>query len=437
MLSLTFGEQVKIVLSRKNMTIKELAEEIEMKTGKKMSRQNLTQRLGRDNFQEQDMRMIAEILGCPFQLNILSDEDRHGNVSEDIYSAESSEERKEKKKKGKTIFLEPQTDLFQRMDELSSSERDITIGELVDIHEQLEQMEQEKRVDASGESSVLKYEVPGEEEKTADGAQNAAEVTEEPEAEVQAETDTGKAEAETSEESDPQGEEPPEISSEEPKEDSEIPAETAEDVVSETEEDRKEEMTGKEEPEETVEDKKEEPEETPEPQSIQPEPKPVKKRNPFSSVLKGYIRKASKSRDTREPEKAEEPEKEEAAVDEVKAVSEPTEEPKVTEETENAEEEMSAGEKEEPEKEPEAKVEHERRRGPQMMPDGIGEVNPYTGKEYETNSVRMHPNRIGYIQVYDRGEHQWADMTEWAFLGYQERKKALLGDQYEPPIYLD
>ena len=68
MMNLTFGEQVKIVLNRKGMTIKDLAELIEKKTGKKMSRQNLTQRLNRDNFQEQDMRQIAEILGCPFQL---------------------------------------------------------------------------------------------------------------------------------------------------------------------------------------------------------------------------------------------------------------------------------------------------------------------------------------------------------------------------------
>ena len=51
MLELTFGEQVKIILSRKGMTIKELAEKIEKQTGKKMSRQNLTQRLGIDNFQ--------------------------------------------------------------------------------------------------------------------------------------------------------------------------------------------------------------------------------------------------------------------------------------------------------------------------------------------------------------------------------------------------
>ena len=63
MLDLTFGEQVKIILRRKGMTIKELAEIIEERTGKKMSRQNLTQRLGRDNFQEQDMRIIAGLLG--------------------------------------------------------------------------------------------------------------------------------------------------------------------------------------------------------------------------------------------------------------------------------------------------------------------------------------------------------------------------------------
>lgn len=67
----------------------------------------------------------------------------------------------------------------------------------------------------------------------------------------------------------------------------------------------------------------------------------------------------------------------------------------------------------------------------------LGEMNPYTGREYQTNSVRMHPTRLGYVQVYDRLQHGWTDMTEWAFLGYQERKKALLGRDYEPPIYLD
>ena len=67
----------------------------------------------------------------------------------------------------------------------------------------------------------------------------------------------------------------------------------------------------------------------------------------------------------------------------------------------------------------------------------VGDINPYTRKEYESNSVRMHPKRFGYVQVYDRETHKWTDMTEWAFLGYQERKKKLLGKDYKPPIYLD
>ena len=71
MMNLTFGEQVKIILGRKGMTIKELAEQVEKHTGKAMSRQNLTQRLSRDNFQEQDMRVIAEVLGCKFTLSIM------------------------------------------------------------------------------------------------------------------------------------------------------------------------------------------------------------------------------------------------------------------------------------------------------------------------------------------------------------------------------
>mgnify|MGYP007064405130 FL=1 len=67
----------------------------------------------------------------------------------------------------------------------------------------------------------------------------------------------------------------------------------------------------------------------------------------------------------------------------------------------------------------------------------IGEMNPYTGREYESNSVRMHPKRIGYVQVYSRKDHKWQDMTEWAFLGEQEQKKVELGDDYVSPIYLD
>ncbi len=74
MMELTFAEQVKILLKRRKMTIKDLADLIEVQTGKKMSRQNLTQQLGRDNFQEKDMRMIAGVLGCAMQIAIISDD---------------------------------------------------------------------------------------------------------------------------------------------------------------------------------------------------------------------------------------------------------------------------------------------------------------------------------------------------------------------------
>ena len=106
MLDLTFGEQVKIILRRKGMTIKELAERIEEHTGKKMSRQNLTQRLGRDNFQEQDMRQIAEILGCRFQLSIM----------EESVSAEKE-------------FKEEQNN---EIDTVNDLEAEVTVGEVID-----------------------------------------------------------------------------------------------------------------------------------------------------------------------------------------------------------------------------------------------------------------------------------------------------------------
>ena len=219
MMNLTFGEQVKIILSRKGMTIKELAELVEQHTGKPMSRQNMTQRLGRDNFQEQDMRMIAEILGCRFTLSI----------------------------------MEPENTEVSPMEALQEeAAREITIGELVEIEEEEEAVTEEPKEEVSEEREMLR------------------------------------------------------------------------------------------------------------------------------KGIKGFFKKASV-----EPEKAE------------------------------VAEEVSEGDVQ------------------------LGEMNPYTRKEYETNSVRMHPKRIGYVQVYDREQHKWTDMTEWAFLGYQERKKALLGKDYEEPIYLD
>ncbi len=62
-MELTFGEQIKILLNRNHMTIQDLADRYEAATGNKMSRQNLTQRLKRDNFPEQDMHVFAALLG--------------------------------------------------------------------------------------------------------------------------------------------------------------------------------------------------------------------------------------------------------------------------------------------------------------------------------------------------------------------------------------
>ena len=222
MMNLTFGEQVKIILSRKGMTIKQLAEEVEKYTGKPMSRQNMTQRLGRDNFQEQDMRMIAEILGCKFTLSIME------------------------------LEVTP-------MEDVMSDARDITVGELADI---------------------------------------ADDVTE-------------------------------------------VQVEPIEEITKEA---------------------------LPVPDVTETEEKQILRQG-----IKGYFRKGS-----------------------LEPGTVPKEEQQV-----------------------------------------VGEINPYTRKEYETNSVRMHPKKIGYVQVYDREQHKWTDMTEWAFLGYQERKKQLLGKDYRPPIYLD
>ena len=124
-------------------------------------------------------------------------------------------------------------------------------------------------------------------------------------------------------------------------------------------------------------------------------------------------------------------------------------EPQQTADTQEAVEEIFDTEtisldEEEDAKEVNSFTEYAEEKVKELQPEGTeeedlekGDINPYTGHEYQSNSVRMHPSRIGYVQVYDRGEHKWTDMTEWAFLGYQERKKVLLGKDYEPPIYLD
>ena len=312
MLELTFGEQVKIVLNRKRMTIKELAGLIEEKTGKKMSRQNLTQRLSRDNFQEQDMRMIAGILECPLQLSILGE---NVSVPQDV--------RQKETEKVSVAYSSAAAE------EAPVRERDITIGELLDIHERLDAIEEEETVRGNVNESAP--DMP-EQLKSSSSVE-----------EILAEVEALEAEGRKGRRS----------------------------FISENEE---------------------------------------KYRG-----WKSYLHR------NRREEPSWEISEDEGGFEEIE-LADADEDMEVYQAGYEADEDLYIA------------------NGMYMDADEdteLGDVNPYTGKEYKTNSVRMHPDRIGYVQVYDRAEHRWTDMTEWAFLGYQERKKALLGNDYEPPIYLD
>ena len=340
MLDLTFGEQVKLILSRRGMTIKELAETIEIRTGKKMSRQNLTQRLGRDNFQEQDMRMIAEILDCPFQLSILGEdgvttEKIQNRPAEPVYEKEPEAAAEEAAVEPEYAIEEPETaepEYIEEPEETAAEEeleetqeRDITIGELVDIHEELDARIQEQEEKKSRQKEEKKHGWRSYLMRKIHRPEEAA----------------GNGENETISEA-PETKEPEELSEEE-----ELKIRTPEAIA--------------------------------------------------EQVAEAYAA-------------------EEEPVYYEEATEEEPEETAAEEEPEDPYAEFRMSDEEDLEK---------------------GDINPYTGREYKSNSVRMHPTRIGYVQVYDRGKHTWTDMTEWAFLGYQERKKALMGKDYDPPIYLD
>ena len=378
MISLTFGEQVKIVLSRKDMTIKELAEEIEARTGKKMSRQNLTQRLGRDNFQEQDMRMIADILGCPFQLSILGNADSEKEALDEEEMPTGRELEKLIVKKERKAARE---------EAKKNVERDITVGEIVDILEE---------TTAEPEKEAVQMELD------LDAEEHAAKETE-----SIADSDTLEEDILTEEETEPY--------TEPAEDDVEVSAEDAEQIEEELQEPEQEieaevvEEAGAEEiPEETSEAAYQE-EAEPQEEAYQEQP-------------------AYEENQPETCQKEENPVVEEA---ETEDVHEEKNSPfsKLTKLITPKKEKKSSGW-------PQDFQPIKRRED--IDEDLVnGDVNPYTGHEYRTNSVRMHPHRIGYVQVYDRKDHKWTDMTEWAFLGVEERKKATMGKDYEPPIYLD
>lgn len=337
---LTFGEQVKIILGRKGMTIKELAEVMEERTGKKMSRQNLTQRLGRDNFQERDMRMIASILGCPFKLSILEEDTLEKQEERTEDERESEKDKKTDKIEGtdETGEIdetretdEPEEEHEEKMPETG---REITVGEFLEIKETSGESEQENLLkELLAEMDSIEREGQERERERMERAQEREQAKEHQNAEKRGGWMSHFFRRRDEER----------ISQAEDTEDATITDEMP-------------------------------------------------------------------SADSETQEREEEP-------GDAGAVLEP-EETQIPEETETPEETEIPEEDEETE-------------------SSDGEINPYTGKEYATNSVRMHPKRIGYVQVYSRKDHKWTDMTEWAFLGEQERKKVLLGKKYEPPVYLD
>ena len=58
---LTMGEKVKIMLKRRNMTLSQLAESLGQ------SRQNLSNKMSRDNFTEKELIEIANALNCTYK----------------------------------------------------------------------------------------------------------------------------------------------------------------------------------------------------------------------------------------------------------------------------------------------------------------------------------------------------------------------------------
>ncbi|KOP79379.1 hypothetical protein AMS59_07675 [Lysinibacillus sp. FJAT-14745] len=58
---MTMGEKIKVLLNRKSMSVQDLAELLGQ------SRQNINTKLKKDNFSEQDLKKIADVLEVEFE----------------------------------------------------------------------------------------------------------------------------------------------------------------------------------------------------------------------------------------------------------------------------------------------------------------------------------------------------------------------------------
>ena len=63
-MKMSFTEQIKIILNRENMSVEQLAEKLNT------SKQNLYQQFRRNNFKENDMIKICDLLGYEISISI-------------------------------------------------------------------------------------------------------------------------------------------------------------------------------------------------------------------------------------------------------------------------------------------------------------------------------------------------------------------------------
>ena len=346
-MELTFGEQIKVILKRKNMTIRMLAERIEEQTGKPMSRQNLTQKLGRDNFQEQDMREIARALGCRVEISVIDLGEEAAPAGKPLpakreHAAHTTESAA---KKPESISPPP---VFEGTD-IPHLDDDVIVPLEPEAREAYSPMREEPE--------------PG------------------PEPAVQPE------EAPAQTESAPLQEEP-----------SEKEAELFRSIEQALMESLVTEFAAQEETEAAGE-----------------EPEDV----PYDNESGGDISYASKPYViSREDQSA----AEKSGVD----ISS-----RIASWNAAARQRLSGPGKKLP-----AHTE-DSREAASAEGEVFPSIDPSTGKEYESNMVRHDPEDPDMLYVYDADEHKWIRQARSAFVDFQIRKRAVLGMDYEPPVYID
>ena len=65
---LTTAEKIKVIMKRNNFTMTELANQLNC------SRQNLSNKMSRNNFDEWELTAIANALGCEIEINFVNRE---------------------------------------------------------------------------------------------------------------------------------------------------------------------------------------------------------------------------------------------------------------------------------------------------------------------------------------------------------------------------